>query len=121
MYCEGVRASPKSWEWVMDKTDPLADFFAADAAPANDRAFRTGVMERVARRRLRIELVLRLLAGCLLVLGLALISPALQIVADTLGQEMSAALQIIAIGGGVAFLGHGWVSRTIRLPRLRLF
>ncbi|WP_323763173.1 hypothetical protein [Maricaulis sp.] len=105
----------------MDKTDPLADFFAAETVPAGDRAFRTGVMERVARRRLRIELVLRLVAGCLLVLGLALVSPALQIIAETLGQEMSGVLQIIAIGGGIAFLGHGWVTRTIRLPRLRLF
>ncbi|WP_417486950.1 hypothetical protein [Maricaulis sp.] len=105
----------------MDKTDPLADFFAAETVPSSDRAFRTGVMERVARRRLRIELVLRLVAGCLLVLGLALVSPALQIIAGTLGQEMSAALQIIAIVGGVAFLGHGWLTRTINLPRLRMF
>ncbi|OLF77770.1 hypothetical protein AWH62_03610 [Maricaulis sp. W15] len=105
----------------MDKTDPLADFFAADAAPANDRAFRTRVMERVARRRLRIELVLRLVAGCLLVLGLALVSPVLQSLADMLGQEMSMPLQVIAMAGGIAFLGHAWLSRTINLPRLRPF
>lgn len=105
----------------MDKTDPLADFFAAETAPVADRAFRTGVMERVAQRRLRIELVLRLVAGCLLVLGLALISPALQSVANMLGQDMSVVLQFVAIGGGIAFLGHGWLTRTISLPRMRLF
>jgi len=105
----------------MDKTDPLADFFAADTAPSVDRAFRTGVMERVARQRLRIELVLRLVVGCLLVLGLALMSPALQSLAGVLGQDMSTVLQVIAIAGGIAFLGHGWLTRTIRLPRVHLF
>jgi hypothetical protein len=102
----------------METTDPLADFFTAEAAPTSDRAFRVGVMEKIARRRLRIELVLRLCAGLLLVIGLALMAPAVQGVAELLGRDMATVLPVVAVGIGTAFLGHAWLTRPIALPRL---
>ncbi len=107
----------------MSQPDPLADFFAEDAAPAVDRGFRTAVMERIARRRLRVELVLRGVATLLLLLGVALISPVLQRFVELLGQELSQVLLVMLAAGMVAYLGHFWLTRRpiLRLPRLRLF
>lgn len=102
----------------MDKTDPLAGFFAAEAAPTVDRAFRVDVMEKIARRRLRFELLLRLCAGLLLVAGLALMAPAVQAVAELLRRDLASVLPVVAIGVGIAFLGHAWLTRLITLPRL---
>ncbi|WP_297734872.1 hypothetical protein [uncultured Maricaulis sp.] len=107
----------------MSQPDPLADFFAADTAPAVDRGFRMAVMEKVAARRLRVELVLRSLATLLLLLGVALVSPVLQRFAQLLGQDLSQVLLVMLVAGTVAYLGHFWLTRQpiLRLPRLRFF
>ncbi|MDF1767444.1 hypothetical protein [Maricaulis sp.] len=107
----------------MSQPDPLADFFAADAAPAVDRGFRMAVMEQVARRRLRVELALRSLATLLLFVGVALISPVLQRFAQLLGQDLSQVLLVMLAAGLVAYLGHFWLTRkpVLRLPHLRFF
>ena len=105
------------------QSDPLADFFAAEAVPAVDRGFRTAVMERVARRRLHIELALRGVATLLLLLGVALVSPALQRLAKLLGEGLLAVTMIVLAASMIAWLGHVWLTRQPRLalPRLRLF
>ncbi|WP_291844684.1 hypothetical protein [Maricaulis sp.] len=107
----------------MNTPDPLAGFFAADTPPAMDRVFRTAVMERVARRRFQIELALRCVATLCLLAGLALVAPVLQRLAGLLGRDLSEVLVILALSGGIAFIGHAWLTRaaSFEWPRLRLF
>ena len=87
----------------MTTADPLQAFF--DAAPVAERdiAFRSQVMERVARRRLRLELGLRFAAGTLLLAMLAVTLPLILPVSTALTGDL---LQGVLVGGA-AVAGHG--------------
>ena len=102
----------------MTPTDPLAEFFADTPRAQPDRVFRAAVMERVARRRLRVELALRAVATLLLVVGLALLSPGLQLIAQGIGHGLAEVMFVLVPAGVVAALGRAWL---VRRPVLRLF
>ncbi|MEA1942087.1 MAG: hypothetical protein U9P68_07580, partial [Pseudomonadota bacterium] len=59
----------------MTDRDPLHAFFEAGDVPSADPGFRLSVMERVAARRLRVELAARLAAGALLAVLAFLMAP----------------------------------------------
>lgn len=105
----------------MSEHDPLAAFFEAGEAPAADPGFRTAVMEAVARRRLRLELAARLVAGCVLALAAVLLAPVFAPVAELFGVGLADVLIVLGVTGIVAFAGHYWLTHPVRLPALRLF
>jgi hypothetical protein len=105
----------------MTERDPLAAFFDAGDAPPADPGFRTAVMERVARRRLRLELAARLASGVLLVLAAMVLAPVFEPVAALFGAGLADVIVVLAVTGLVAFAGHYWLTRPVRLPALRIF
>tara|TARA_R110000868_G_scaffold26347_2_gene101506 strand:+ start:1010 stop:1333 length:324 start_codon:yes stop_codon:yes gene_type:complete len=100
----------------MSKTDPLQAFFAAGEAPAVDRAFRTRVMEAVARRRLRIEIAASALAGLVVYLVLLLLRPAFETLVPDLSAALQGAVVILAAIGLAIYAGNLLLTRPLRLP-----
>ncbi|WP_300543276.1 hypothetical protein [Maricaulis sp.] len=105
----------------MTGADPLNAFFRAGEAPAADARFRLAVMEKVALRRFRVDLALRLLAAALLLIGAVLLAPVLDGIAAALGGTLYDLFLVLGVAGLIAFAGHAWLTRTIRWPALRLF
>ncbi len=108
----------------MSETDPLKAFFDADDTPVIDVEFRTGVMEAVSRRRLRIELGLCFLAGLLLVVALWAVSPALDVLASAIQTGLTQVYLALAVTAVIAATGH-YLTRnrlpSIRIPQIRIF
>jgi len=107
----------------MTDRDPLQAFFEAGDVPSPDPGFRLSVMERVAARRLRVELAARL-AACALLAWLALmlapvaaelLAPFVRLFDDRL------ALGALLLAVAAALAGQVLLSRGVRLPRRRLF
>ena len=107
----------------MTDRDPLQAFFEAGDMPPADPGFRLSVMERVAARRLRVELAARL-AACALLAWLALmLSP---VAADLLTPFVRLFDDRLALGAlllalAAALAGRALLSRGVRIPRPRLF
>lgn len=82
---------------MSDLDDQIRTLFAADAPPALAPAFTAGIVRRIARRRLRVELAM---LGMLSVLGALLLWPAWPAIAPTiieLAQTLAPAAAILAL------------------------
>lgn len=104
----------------MGDHDPLAAFFAAGEPAERDVRFRAAVMERIARRRLRLELLARLAAGLLAIIGLALLSPALERLAGALGGSLPGPILTVTAIVALALIVRHWMRHPPRMPAVRL-
>ena len=100
-------------------TDPLMEFFEADDAPIRDAEFRLTLMERIAKRRLQLELGAQL--GLVILLGVCLwlLWPALDAALLSVGRSITSATATLTLLGTLVFVG--WWTTThrlrIQLPR----
>lgn len=108
----------------MQSNDPLQAFFDAEAqhaesaVPASDFGFKAGVMERVARKRLRLEFLARTLIGLALTLALWLSLPALAHALASSATQMAMVAASLVTTGLVAVLGHSWIRSGAAMPRV---
>ena len=106
----------------MAEQDPLKAFFDAGEAPAVDPAFKARTMDRIAQRRLRVELALRFVAGGLLVLGFMALAPTIALIGQgVFTPELTPAFLAVGLSLAIAWTGHYLINHSIQLPRLRFF
>lgn len=105
----------------MTDTDPLNAFFKAGEAPAVDHDFRAGVMEAVARRRLRIELAVRTATAALIFLAAAILAPALGPAISLVAGQLSTFLLALAVVGIIGFSGNWLSTHAQQLSTRRFF
>ena len=108
----------------MTDSDPLKSLFEATEAPRVDPVFRADVMSRVAQRRLRIELAIKLVAGLLILLAVATLAPALgpaiALLAGSAGSAvMALVLVAVAAIAGLHIAHSGLPAPAVILRRLR--
>jgi hypothetical protein len=99
----------------MTDQDTLKALFKADEAPAVDPSFRMAVMNRVAGRRLALDLVVK--GTVMALLGTAFVLTAPLVSANLVGM-MSMPQNVYVALGGVAALT--WVGRYVAMHRIRL-
>lgn len=95
----------------MSDQSSLADFWRANEAPARDLAFALAVEERIARRRMQIDLAAGLGAAVAIVASLAVLWPTLLPLAVSLVDSFDAAGPALA---ATAVLGGAMVWLTSR-------
>lgn len=83
---------------------------------AVDPAFRIAVMQRVAARRLRLELAARLVAVAALFVIAVLLAPVAGALAQPLGPVFNDIPAVLCLAGSAALAGYLWLTRRIRLP-----
>jgi len=97
-------------------SDPLIDFFEAPEAPARDATFRLSLMERVAKRRLQLELALASAFVVIAATCLWLVWPALSPSLSSVGQSILEPLAVLSFIAVVAFAGKWLATHRLRLP-----
>jgi hypothetical protein len=109
----------------MRETDPLKAFFDAGDVASADPAFRLRVVEAVARRRFRLELVTRLAISVLLLAGVALIAPTLGPLAGMVFAQLTGSLGPVMLAFGitaaVAISCYWFVSNPGQFSKAGLF
>jgi hypothetical protein len=98
---------------MMTGADPLKAFFDAGAAPRIDPVFRMGVMEKVARRRLLLELGVRALGILLAAVIVFVLSPSLVFVLEVLGDVPLEVYAALFMAGLVALAGQYLATHRI--------
>jgi hypothetical protein len=91
---------------MMAGVDPLKAFFDAGLVPSIDPAFRMGVMEKVARRRLVLDLGVRALGIFLAAIIMLVLSPSLVAVLEVLADVPLEVYAALFMAGLVALAGH---------------
>jgi hypothetical protein len=84
----------------------LEALFADDLPPYHDLAFEAGVMKRVARRRLALELAWGALVAAISALILWALGPVLVPVLKPVGQTLLIFAPLVAVAATAAFLIH---------------
>ncbi|MBR9826098.1 MAG: hypothetical protein GYB36_09890 [Alphaproteobacteria bacterium] len=109
----------------MRADDPLQAFFQAEeteqAIPAVDRVFKAELMSRIAARRFRVELLVRLVIGFALAIAIGTSLPVLSTAILQSPAEIGMVAISLVASGIVAFLGHAWISRGGQAARFNLF